>query len=499
MLEDLSVGASIGGHAEQRSQCALPSNPDANRSPLACVSNPRRSHRLANLSCVRIALVIPHDPASRIGGSPHRARFWRRALAPLGELTTIVVPVTSDPPTSDESPELGELITIPTMELSTPDFPWLARVAPEYLGAKWSAELVEFDIIVCFKSYLAPFAIGLAGPHRTPILLDLDDDDIDLHISRGEHEEVQQWRNLIESVTPEVAVRVSATGFADTFPIANTFAPSAVAGDNSARANTEGLVTMVGAFGYGPNIDGAQWFLEAVWPLVQQQRPQSQVVLAGLHSEQFDHGVGFVEDLDAHYQSASVAIAPLLSGSGTRIKILEAWARCVPVVSTTIGIEGLRAVNDEHALIADDPVMFAKHVVDLLDDPDRRRRIANSARDHLIESFDPDREATLVAALVQRITEPPAGPTAAADLAIAEADDGLVVHEPVRDVAHHLNPMAAIVFMHCDGRALGEIITAVEAVMPGVDDLALAVEATVDELVDKLLLLPALTISLPES
>src|SRR5262249_41717987 len=89
---------------------------------------------------------------------------------------------------------------------------------------------------------------------------------------------------------------------------------------------------------------------------------------------------GAVNDAVAELARAKVAIVPLLAGSGTRIKILEAWAAGVPVVSTTLGAEGLGARNGEHLLLADSPVSFQEAVSALLDAPALRRRIGSAGR-----------------------------------------------------------------------------------------------------------------------
>ena len=89
---------------------------------------------------------------------------------------------------------------------------------------------------------------------------------------------------------------------------------------------------------------------------------------------------GAVDDAIERISSAKVAVVPLLSGSGTRLKIIEAWAAGTPVVSTTIGAEGLTARDGEHLLLADDPASFAAAVSKLLASPAERGRIAQAAR-----------------------------------------------------------------------------------------------------------------------
>jgi len=90
--------------------------------------------------------------------------------------------------------------------------------------------------------------------------------------------------------------------------------------------------------------------------------------------------IGAVEDAVASIAAARVVVVPLLSGSGTRFKILEAWAARRAVVSTAIGAEGLGAGDGEQLMIADDAAGFAREVQGLLDDRDRARRIGDAGR-----------------------------------------------------------------------------------------------------------------------
>jgi glycosyltransferase involved in cell wall biosynthesis len=93
---------------------------------------------------------------------------------------------------------------------------------------------------------------------------------------------------------------------------------------------------------------------------------------------------GYLDDVRTAVAAAYACVVPLRSGSGTRLKVLEAMALGTPVVTTSKGIEGIAAVHGKHALIADDPSAFAQHVIRLLDDPDLRAQLAVNGR-HLVE------------------------------------------------------------------------------------------------------------------
>jgi polysaccharide biosynthesis protein PslH len=97
--------------------------------------------------------------------------------------------------------------------------------------------------------------------------------------------------------------------------------------------------------------------------------------------------VGFVEDLRPHLASAAVLAVPLRLGGGTRLKIVEGMAMARPIVSTTLGAEGIEARPERELLVADDPPAFAASLVRLLDDPALAARIGSSARRLAVEKY----------------------------------------------------------------------------------------------------------------
>ena len=109
---------------------------------------------------------------------------------------------------------------------------------------------------------------------------------------------------------------------------------------------------------YPPNIDGACFLVHEVLPELLQVQPDTRVILAGKAPDSVralasDHVevTGYVEHIEDVLARADAVVVPLRAGGGTRIKILEAWAHRIPVVSTTIGAEGLDAENDVDLLL----------------------------------------------------------------------------------------------------------------------------------------------------
>jgi len=140
---------------------------------------------------------------------------------------------------------------------------------------------------------------------------------------------------------------------------------------------------------YAPNIQAVRFFHRNVWPALQSRWPQLKWKILSknpgsvLDLAQRDSDIqitGFVENAVAVIAQAQVAIVPLLAGSGTRIKILEAWAASTPVVSTTLGAEGLQYRDREHLVVADDAESFTAAVSEMLSLPVHRERIGAAGR-----------------------------------------------------------------------------------------------------------------------
>jgi glycosyltransferase involved in cell wall biosynthesis len=148
-------------------------------------------------------------------------------------------------------------------------------------------------------------------------------------------------------------------------------------------------LVFVGAMDWLPNIDGIKWFVDQILPLIRRRRPDCSLVIAGRRPM---HGIeklagkdsrirvtGTVPDVRPFLWGSRVSIVPLRSGSGTRLKIYEAMAAKIPIVSTSIGAEGLDIRNGEDIHIADSPAEFAERCLALLEDPAAGRRVADAA------------------------------------------------------------------------------------------------------------------------
>ncbi len=149
-------------------------------------------------------------------------------------------------------------------------------------------------------------------------------------------------------------------------------------------------VTFLGGLHYPPNAQGVLWFAEHVFPQVLAQAPDAVLTvigkqppgaLAGLPIPPANLDVtGYVDDPQPYLAETGAFIVPLLAGGGMRVKILDAWRWGLPMVSTTVGAEGIAAMHGEDILLADEPGAFAAEVVRLLHDEALNARIAAGGR-----------------------------------------------------------------------------------------------------------------------
>lgn len=148
-------------------------------------------------------------------------------------------------------------------------------------------------------------------------------------------------------------------------------------------------LVFVGSMDWRPNIDGVRWFAGEVLPLIRKRRPACSLAIVGRSpapailqlaaSDPHIRVTGTVSDIRPYLWQSAVSIVPLRIGGGTRLKIYEAMAARAPVVSTTIGAEGLDVRDGENIALADSPESFAQRCLALLDDGQARRRQSDAA------------------------------------------------------------------------------------------------------------------------
>ena len=172
--------------------------------------------------------------------------------------------------------------------------------------------------------------------------------------------------------------------------------PNAIPAVSQPPPADQEVVVFSGNMEYHPNLSAVRFFRNQIWPLLHARWPQLVWRLVGKNPEairQFTLGdpqievQGQIDDAVQEIARARVAVVPLLAGSGTRLKILEAWAAGVPVVSTSVGAEGLPVRDGEHLLMADEPSDFAAAVSRLLACSNLRQQLARNGRLLLEKEF----------------------------------------------------------------------------------------------------------------
>ena len=160
---------------------------------------------------------------------------------------------------------------------------------------------------------------------------------------------------------------------------------------------TPGRLLFLGSLDWMPNIDGIDWFVRQVYPRIKQSYPHVSLDIVGRRPAaavqalaQNDDSVnvyGSVPDVRPYMSEADIFVVPLRIGSGTRLKIFEAMAMRRPVVSTTIGAEGLPVDHGRHLLLADSAEDYAGAVVSLLQDPPRKQAVACAGHELVTENY----------------------------------------------------------------------------------------------------------------
>jgi glycosyltransferase involved in cell wall biosynthesis len=168
-----------------------------------------------------------------------------------------------------------------------------------------------------------------------------------------------------------------------------------------------------GNMDYAPNVDAVQYFVEEVFPIIKQQHSQVKFIIAGQRpvkkvqdlASADVHVTGFIKDLAAVYNQASVVVAPLRFGAGTQNKVLEAMAMGVPVVCSNIGFKGLGIESGEGAIMQTDPQQFAQSVIQLLNSQQMREEVGAKGMHVMQSRFGWDSVAKTLEGYLMQIAE----------------------------------------------------------------------------------------------
>ena len=173
-----------------------------------------------------------------------------------------------------------------------------------------------------------------------------------------------------------------------------SFTPKVEKINNSNDKNKMFQVIFVGNMEYLPNQEAASLIINQIAPKVLNRIKNVNFILIGRTPLKLKNNLknitftGVVDNVAGHLTASDVAIAPLLQGSGTRLKILEYFSCGLPVISTSVGAEGLDVTNNTNILIEDDVDGFVNSLVNILEDKELRRKMGVAARELVIKKYD---------------------------------------------------------------------------------------------------------------
>ncbi len=201
-------------------------------------------------------------------------------------------------------------------------------------------------------------------------------------------------RGTLLGLAPEATIGVVPNGVDTAY-----FSGAAMAHDRvGALAFRVPTLVFSGTLDFRPNIDAVTWFVREVLPRIRERQPDARLLVVGKRpaaalQRLADEGAllltGEVSDVRPYLAGAAVYVVPMRIGGGVRLKLLEALALELPVVSTNMGAEGLAGLRaGEHCLIADDAATFADATLRLLDDPALGRRLGVAGRTLVCQRYD---------------------------------------------------------------------------------------------------------------
>ncbi len=354
-------------------------------------------------------LFLTHSPIGdfTFGGS-QRANHLRNALLAAAEVDTLIInggPVflTGDTWSADRARE-GKV----SVYGSSPEALRQRRALTRWIAGILAAE--RYDFIVAQYLDLAALV-----PRKDRARMIFDPDDFMKTPVPGVQTSLfgrlkMKLRNLLAQRVADQALHVwyasPKPGHLPRNP-RRSFMPNVVAVPDPGRprvAAVPGRLLMVGHFAHEPNVEGLRWFAEHIWPALATRFPDAALHVIGRHKPDFPatvpvaHFHGFVADIAQEYDRAAVVIAPIRSGGGTQIKVIDALVHARPLVSSTFAYSGFAAdlKPEEHLLAASDADEWIAACTRLLTDPASAEAMASRGAMQAAATYGPDRMVTEV-------------------------------------------------------------------------------------------------------
>jgi glycosyltransferase involved in cell wall biosynthesis len=337
-------------------------------------------------------------------------------------------------------PEMGalldRLLAEAVYDVVHADQLWMAQYALRAckIRGQSDAPLLVLDQHNAVYNIPARMAQGEANPLKRALLL------LEAHkMARYEIETCQRFDRVVwvtEEDYAAVQERASAMGREAPNSAVIPICVDPDATDAVRRKPDARRITFLGGLHYPPNAQGILWFAEEVFPAVLAQAPDAVLTVIGKDPPKalVDGRLpvpgrnlevtGYVGDLEPYLAETAVFVVPLLAGGGMRVKILDAWAWGLPVVSTSIGAEGLEVREGENILLADTPLESARAVARVMKDVELARQLADSGRCWVEERYDWRIAYVALEAVYRDLLHPSGRPDAASGLDLGIAGQG---------------------------------------------------------------------------
>ncbi len=167
--------------------------------------------------------------------------------------------------------------------------------------------------------------------------------------------------------------------------------------DNSVFSKNQNKIVFTGNMAYFPNNLAVKYFVKNIFPLIKNQNSLAEFHIVGanpskkickMHNGKDIFVHGFVENMFDQIKSACVSVAPLTTGTGVQIKVLEAMASGTPVVATSFAVQGIECESEKHLFVRDDPQSFSQAVIDLMKNEKKREKISSEALKLIKEKYN---------------------------------------------------------------------------------------------------------------
>jgi glycosyltransferase involved in cell wall biosynthesis len=379
-------------------------------------------------------VLTPIAPAPTGNGLAMRMWSLTRAALRVADVVLVVVPIAGE--TGFPTPECSGLTVLgdlsPSLsrtgeaavawlrsprwrrwyELAMPLYPLVARVSPD-IADEIVTHVSDSSIngVVVGRLGLSFVGRAIAEQLGCGLFIDSDDDDVTFHDERGEHELSAAAGRVAALTFPAAAV---VTGASDEV-VANLVARYGITAqrwpncvklpERHVQPPRSSRVLFLANFTYSPNVEGAFWLVDEVLP---QLPPQFRITLAGACDTRVEslagprvRVTGPVVEVGPLYADADVVAVPLFTASGSRIKVLEAFAHRRPVVSTPKGTEGITAVPGVHFLSATSTRDFATALMSACEHPTAGTRVS-AAFDLVRERYDDEVVVRIGGQLISR-------------------------------------------------------------------------------------------------